>query len=235
VEGLKSSASTVALAVHRDGDVAVLTLSGELDFSNVDNVRTDLQTAMTDKPARLVFELSQLDFIDSSGLAFLLEAARAAPAVEVRAPSPAVRRLLELTGLSRVLPVVEDTKPLARTSRSFASVPDSVHAVRSFIRSHKDILPIPLLADLELVASELATNAVQFAQTAFEVRLELRGAEVLLEVTDSGTGVPTMGPEPSALAPHGRGLRIVDAIADGWGVRAAQPGPGKTVWVRLAR
>ena len=235
MEGLKSSASTVAFAVHGEGDVAVLTLSGELDLSNVEALRNDLQTAMTDEPARLVFDLSQLDFIDSSGLALLLEASRGAPSVEVRAPSPAVRRLLEVTGLTRTLPVVEGATPLARTSRAFAGAPDSVHAVRSFIRSHKDILPVPLLADLELVASELATNAVQYAGTAFDVRLELRGSEVLLEVTDSGGGVPSMGPEPSARSSHGRGLRIVDAIADGWGVRTAQPGPGKTVWVRLAR
>ena len=38
---------------------------------------------------------------------------------------------------------------------------------------------------------------------------------------------------PAANEPGGRGLIIVDAVAQQWGVTPAQPPPGKTVWVEL--
>ena len=50
------------------------------------------------------FDLSGLDYIDSAGIAVLLGAA-AECAVRLRDPSPAVRRVVELTGLTDVLPV----------------------------------------------------------------------------------------------------------------------------------
>jgi anti-sigma regulatory factor (Ser/Thr protein kinase) len=92
-----------------------------------------------------------------------------------------------------------------------------------------------LLVDLGIVASELASNAIQYAHTPFDVRIDLTQHRVLLEVTDRGEGTPSMRPEQPPRVLHGRGLRIVDALADDWGVRPTQPGPGKTVWVRMPR
>ncbi len=117
--------------------------------------------------------------------------------------------------------------------RTFPADSGSVQAVRQFVRSQCATVPASLLADLALVASELATNVVQYARTTFAVNVELLSDEVLLEVTDTGRGRPRMAAAPSPAAMHSRGLRIVDAVADAWGVRPVRPGPGKTVWVRL--
>lgn len=54
---------------------------------------------------RLVVEMSGLEFMDSSGLALLASVARKVPEVELRDPSPIVRRLIELTGLAGILNV----------------------------------------------------------------------------------------------------------------------------------
>lgn len=90
------------------------------------------------------------------------------------------------------------------------------------------------LDDVRLCVSEVATNALVHvahpgaAVAAFEVRLTLDRATILLEVHDSGPGHPTRR-APTADAGHGRGLLLVDALADAWGVRA-EPA-GKTVWL----
>ena len=90
--------------------------------------------------------------------------------------------------------------------------------------------------DIELMAlmvSELATNAMQHAETDFEVEIsvtpDIRGRCVHVRVTDDAPGFPTPQ-EPAADAPHGRGLRIVASLADAWGIEMHRGSPGKTVW-----
>jgi anti-sigma regulatory factor (Ser/Thr protein kinase) len=83
--------------------------------------------------------------------------------------------------------------------------------------------------------SELATNAVQHAETDFEVAIwvtpDAEGRSVLVRVTDEAPGRP-VPLDPRADEPHGRGLRIVESLAAGWGVESQQGCPGKTVWFR---
>lgn len=87
-----------------DDGVPVLSVSGELDMSNVERMRAAVASSGAARTGRLVFELSGLRFIDSAGIAVLLSAA-AECAVRLRDPSPAVLRIVELTGLTDVLPV----------------------------------------------------------------------------------------------------------------------------------
>jgi anti-anti-sigma factor len=83
----------------------VVAVSGELDISNVGELEEVIISVAEAAPERLVFDLARLRFIDSAGLAVLLRATRAAAEVRLRDPSPAVRRLVELTGLADVLSV----------------------------------------------------------------------------------------------------------------------------------
>ena len=50
-----------------------------------------------------------------------------------------------------------------------------------------------------------------------------------VEVSDEAPGFPTPR-EQATDAPHGRGLRIVESLADVWGVEMRRDRPGKTVW-----
>jgi hypothetical protein len=80
------------------------------------------------------------------------------------------------------------------------------------------------------VASELASNAVVHARTAFTVSLEGRVRSVLLTVRDrSRTPVRPLGAAPDGLAVSGRGLVIVSAISESWGVTGWE-GDSKSVW-----
>jgi anti-sigma B factor antagonist len=78
---------------------------GELDISNVEPVGQAIGHVTAERPALLIFELSELRFIDSSGIALLLGASREVDAVQIRNPSPAVRRVVEITGLTKALPL----------------------------------------------------------------------------------------------------------------------------------
>ncbi len=89
--------------------------------------------------------------------------------------------------------------------------------------------PRETVETVELIASELATNAVRHARTDFGMTIETNG-EIRIEVRDSGPGRPTaLSPKPSELT--GRGLRIVEALSDVWGVTLRPD--GKTVWCTL--
>ena len=79
----------------------VLKLLGELDLSTVPLIRDELQAVLDRGPDTIVFDLSELQFMDSSGITLLVSVAQRAE-VELRNPQPIVRRVLELTGLLEV-------------------------------------------------------------------------------------------------------------------------------------
>ena len=82
----------------------------------------------------------------------------------------------------------------------------------------------------EQVVSELATNAALHAHSEYTVHLRLEAASLLVEVTDSSPALPRAR-HYAADATTGRGLMLVEALAEEWGVRAGST--GKTVWCRL--
>lgn len=85
----------------------------------------------------------------------------------------------------------------------------------------------------ELVVSELVSNAVQHgAGLAVQVRLVLSGGLLTASVWDAnGAAFPVMT-AADPLAESGRGLALVDELAETWGSRAAVP-EGKVVWASL--
>ncbi|KOG20732.1 ATP-binding protein [Streptomyces viridochromogenes] len=101
-----------------------------------------------------------------------------------------------------------------------------------------------------VIVAELAANAVTHGRVAgrdFEVRLSLPTGSIRVEVSDTRTesGPPKPGdvPPPHPLDEHGRGLVLVEALADRWEVVERDGSPGKTVcaevelpgWLALVR
>ncbi|MER7371921.1 ATP-binding protein [Streptomyces lanatus] len=90
----------------------------------------------------------------------------------------------------------------------------------------------PRTDDLLLCVSELATNALLHGVPpgrGFLLRVRYDGDVIRVEVHDSGAGVPRTPDEPDE---GGRGLLLVGALADKWGV--GERSPGKVVWAEFA-
>jgi len=88
-----------------------------------------------------------------------------------------------------------------------------------------------LVEDCCLIVTELVTNAVRHGAGAIHLRLGTNGRWVYGEVYDGGEHLPRVRPgDPDATG--GRGLLIVDRVADDWGW-ARMPGGGKIVWFLL--
>ena len=89
--------------------------------------------------------------------------------------------------------------------------------------------------DVVLVASELVGNAVTHASAGFErgldVTWDVERDAVVIRVLDGSPDLPRQR-STDATATSGRGLTIVAALADDWGVRRNEH--GKQVWARIA-
>jgi anti-sigma regulatory factor (Ser/Thr protein kinase) len=118
--------------------------------------------------------------------------------------------------------------------RYFKARPESIGQARAFTAETLTGWGLPGRAeDIRLCVSELATNAVVHGTTpghGFLVRLDLvENAEaVRLEVHDSSRQHPEAR-QAADTDLSGRGLTLVDALADGWGVQDRTP-VGKIVW-----
>jgi anti-anti-sigma factor len=90
--------------MRRSGDrhEVVLILSGELDLQSAAELERELAAIRCERPSRMLLDLSRLDFMDSAGLAMIIDAERAARedgiGLRLRRGRPQVRRLFELTG-----------------------------------------------------------------------------------------------------------------------------------------
>lgn len=102
--------SAVAGVDQRDGTV-VVSLTGELDLYNAEEVRGALLDACATEPQALVVDLEEVRFIDSTALGVLIEArSRLADRSGFRLAAPGLetRRALEVSGLDRHF-LVHDT------------------------------------------------------------------------------------------------------------------------------
>ncbi|MFF3945728.1 SpoIIE family protein phosphatase [Streptomyces sp. NPDC001902] len=112
-----------------------------------------------------------------------------------------------------------------------------VKAAREFVDEQLHAWSLPVVSDtLQLITSEIVTNALIHAGSDVDVRLRAFGDHVRLEVRDSDSNPPVPSPlaldeEENAEAEHGRGLLIVEALAGQW--NASPNGRGKTVSLDL--
>jgi anti-sigma regulatory factor (Ser/Thr protein kinase) len=110
--------------------------------------------------------------------------------------------------------------------RRFRGDHDQIGRVREFVR--QALGPVPVLDAAVLLASELSANAVAHTRSGdhgtFEVTVVLRSRAVRIEVRDAGSREEPVAGPPDTLAEAGRGLGLVDRIADLWGHAGGEDG-----------
>jgi anti-sigma regulatory factor (Ser/Thr protein kinase) len=105
-------------------------------------------------------------------------------------------------------------------------------AARSFVTHHLADRVLPagvLIGDVVLVVSELVTNAVEAGASnlGLTLALNLRGLELVVEDDAGGWPLRTV---VGADAARGRGLNIVEQLADSWHVTGTPGGKRVTAW-----
>ncbi|WP_075779975.1 PAS domain S-box protein [Streptomyces acidiscabies] len=146
--------------------------------------------------------------------------------------------------LAALLPDVEDHNddvtlllarlpdaPLASATTALPALASSIGDGRSFLTKTLTVWNCAHLADdARLLVSEVLTNALQHAQGPLGLHLRRTTADVTIEISDHSPHLP----QPRLAAPDdesGRGLLLVDTLADSWGVRPTDD--GKTTWFTL--
>lgn len=87
-------------------------IAGEIDLYTAPQLQSEFTRLLQEGPGRVVIDMSAVDFCDSTGMNVLLSALKRmrerGGALEVAAPRPAVRKILQVTGLDSVFTVHDE-------------------------------------------------------------------------------------------------------------------------------
>lgn len=219
---------------------------GHLTRQTAPILRDELLAAFAEQPLAVVCDLTDVD-ASPMALSALIRVANqvrswpASPLVLHVGQTELGRRLREV-GLADLLVVVETfdeasavvlrRPPLLQAALSLTPSPQAPAAARRFVRGCLSEWDLAYHADdADLVVDELAANAVQHSNTPFDVRVSRQGGRLGVAVGDHAGAEPTVR-GPSRARESGRGMMLVQALADGWGVLPRRGG-GKVVWTVL--
>jgi anti-sigma regulatory factor (Ser/Thr protein kinase) len=129
---------------------------------------------------------------------------------------------------------------VSRSGRSFhwrfACDPAAAGESRRAVDTLEDQLDEIVLDDVRLLVSELVTNSVVHGPQAggrpVRLRLSLSALAVQAAVWDAGAGFPAVPGDPTIDGESGRGLYLVDRLADRWGVVDKT---GTVIWFEIDR
>jgi hypothetical protein len=160
--------------------------------------------------------------------------------------SPMVRPYAPAVTPRQSTPHMNHPWPLANIMAPLGALPTAPACVRAHVRNTLTEWRMSSLIDTaELVASELATNAIQAStdehghpiyaggrMAVIFVRLLADRARLVLEVWDMTKALP-IARHAKVNEESGRGLELVEALSVNWGWKAAPNWPGKCVWAEL--
>ncbi|NJP53105.1 ATP-binding protein [Streptomyces sp. SBST2-5] len=158
--------------------------------------------------------------------------------VQANGASTPWRGAKEVSGVALVVAQEVPTSSSMAVPHGPAGVGRARHRMRTQLREGG--VPDPVIDDAVLILSELLSNACKHGRPLGDAQAgdgDVRAAwrvdqqgRLVVEVTDGGGPTRPAPSTPSVTAHGGRGLNIIAALADDWGVRDEVPGE-VTVWV----
>lgn len=238
-------------AIERLGPYARILIRGVLDAAAVPTVRTVVGDCLAGQPATVVLDVHDLRVGDPRALAVFGTVAQDAadwPGVPLALcrPNEGVLAALHQSPTCRYLPVYPtleaamagmedddtDTEPGQMNTR-LRPAAGAARQARELVTEACARWDLPqLVGPACTVVTELVNNAVVHARTPMEVMLRLRERRLDISVRDGSTVAPTSRGPASPTAPGGRGLMMVEAVAQRWGYTPLDG--GKVVWAVLA-
>ena len=101
--------TTLELTVSEHGGETVVGAAGELDVNTAPELREQLARLVNEGARHIVVELSDVSFVDSTALSVLVSALKrlrqADGDLQLASPTPSVRRVFEITGLTRLFTI----------------------------------------------------------------------------------------------------------------------------------
>jgi anti-anti-sigma regulatory factor len=242
-----TAGETLTIALHRQPDHAVLTLSGELTRAGTGPITQTLTELLLDV-GTVAVDLKDLQVGWTPALQVFpstLAAAGGWPCARLAlfGASPEVAALLTSIGVPDTVPLTADraaalarlhTRPAA-LSRSHVLDPHLASPRRAralFRRACMDWALGNAYDHAALVVNELVTNAVRHARTTCRLNIRLDALGLRVAVRDRGPVHAALIDDTVHMPRSGTGLHLVAALSHRWGVE--QHADGKTVWVHLA-
>ena len=100
----RSEITELEIETSRDGDTHTIRVSGELDLGNADSLDAALLEGEAGDASRILLDLEQLVFIDSTGLRAILKATRRSNRLRITRGTGYVADMFRLTALDKTLP-----------------------------------------------------------------------------------------------------------------------------------
>jgi anti-sigma B factor antagonist len=106
---LSGAPSEFRVSVTEGSDAVVVAVSGELDVASAPALRQELYRVIDQDAPKVVVDLAEMEFIDSTGLGVLVGALKRVKersgTLGLRALSPSARRVFDITGLSKAFTI----------------------------------------------------------------------------------------------------------------------------------
>jgi anti-sigma regulatory factor (Ser/Thr protein kinase) len=118
-----------------------------------------------------------------------------------------------------------------RTTHGLPRDPAAAGLARRELVSGLSDVPDDVVEVAKVLISELVTNALRHGRGLITMSVDRDERSITVRVTDEGPQVPVVR-DHDLTALSGRGLQLVEALAEGWGTERAVGG-GKVVWFRL--
>jgi anti-anti-sigma regulatory factor len=233
--------SEVRHLVDRGHPYPVVRLTGVLDAGTAPAVRSALLDVLAQQPEAIVVDVTDLAVPDPAVAVMLQDLARETadwPAAHLVLCAPAGAAPWHATGLP-VWPSGADAFAALGTPDATHYLSLELEPVVGAARRSRELVTEACgrweLADLAgsacIVVTEMVNNVVAHAQTPMAVLLARHADAMSVAVRDQSATIP-MFTGPVAPTSHGgRGLLLIDSVADRWG--SLKLDAGKVVWALL--
>ena len=230
--------SEVRYLVDTGATYPVVRFTGVLDQPSVPAIRAALLELLAGQPVAVVVDVRELRVSDDAAVSVFGDLARETadwPAAQMALCVPETEAMWRTTGLpawptpADAFAELGEPNATLRQSLDLEPIVGSARRSRELVSDACGNWHLPALAGpASIVVTEMVNNVVAHARTAMTVLLGLHDDAVAVAVRDYSTTVPRFAGPVAPTSQGGRGLLLIDSVAERWGSLALDG--GKVVW-----